>query len=482
MKKRFSQFMRSVQKRFIATRRRVGAFVERRPLLSFFTLLGVILLLIVISNLIRRPQIAPKTERAQTKSVELYHIGTAPKMTVQAQTNKSGVIQIMALSAGVVQQINYREGDFVPQGAVILSLSSNYQGGNTFSLQRQIAQTQYRNVLDTYQTQKDIITKQIEQAHKTDENSDKLRDITNQSLDDTRSLISLNETILSSIDTQLRTLQQNPEANASLILSTQQLKSQFLSALSATRSTLKANEYQSNGDNPPGILSDVQKNITLKQIDLQAKQLDLNKELSKLQLQIAQVNEASMYPAAPFNATIQKVFVNVGESVGPNTPLMLIAQAAEYDPTTAVAYVPQSVANRISKLEPSILHVGNTTIEAKPTFVSTEAVQGSLYAVYYTVPNENAAAMTNKGFITVDIPVGYYETGATVPFVPLDAVYQTSKGAYVFVANNGKAKSRPVTLDEVYGRFVQVRSGLQNGDNVIVNRNVIDGDSITTSK
>lgn len=477
--KRYTKFFKSLSKRATVTRIKASRFINKHPMMSFFSILGLVLVLIVISNLITKPQATFKPAAIQAKPVDVYRIGSAPTISVQAQINKSGIIQIVALTPGIVQTLNFAEGDTVYKGATLLSLSTNYQGGNTLSLSRQLAQQQYQNVQDTYQPQKDIITKQIEAAHKTDENSDKLRDIANQSITDTQAIVQLNEQILSSIDANLTTLQQNPDANSALILSTQQLKSQFLGALAQARVTLRANQYQAAGENPPGLLSDIQKDITLKQLDLQSKQLDLQKELSRIQLQIAQVNEATMYPAAPFGAVVQKVFVNPGDSVNPATPLMILAQSNEDGPTTAVAYVPQSLAAQISKLEPSTVHIGDIVLHVTPSFISTEAVSGSLYGVYYPIPEEQNAHITNKGFITIDIPIGYYDTAASIPFVPLDAVYQTSDKAYVFVNNHGKAQSRTITLDQVYGRFVEVQSGLSKGDSVIVSRNVIDGDPIS---
>ncbi len=74
--------------------------------------------------------------------------------------------------------------------------------------------------------------------------------------------------------------------------------------------------------------------------------------------------------------------------------------------------------------------------------------------------------------------MGAPKTSAAVPFVPLDSVFQTQDQAYLFVAKNGKAVSRKVKLGSVLGRFVEIESGLNNSDQVILDRNVIDGDSV----
>lgn len=454
--------------------------IEKRPLVTFLVALGVLVTLIVLGSFLRQVPPAEKTMTRPTKVVSVYRIGSAPRMTIQAQTKKSGVIQIVALTNGVVDKVHHLEGKDVKKGDLLLSMSTNYQGGNVLSLQRQLAQKQYEGVVKTYPNQKDLIKKQKELARKTDQNADELRAITTRSFEETRSLITLNEDILRTLDENLRTLEQNSVANRELILATKQVKSQFLAATNQARQTLRSNEYQAADDKPPAQMSELQKEIALEQLEIQEKQLNINKEISRIQLLIAQVTEGIMFPVAPFRGTIQRVLVKEKQVVTPGTPLMVLSQVIEEDPITAVAFVSKDIAQRVSRLEPSILHLGNTTYATTPTFVSTEAVEGTLYAIYYPIPDSYNAEVVSEGFITVDMPIGYAETTSIIPFVPLDAIYQTREKAYVFVNENGIAKSREIRLSTVYGRFVEITSGLSQGDAVIMDRSIIEGDFIQT--
>ena len=47
---------------------------------------------------------------------------------------------------------------------VLASLSTDYYGNNAAWVQKELAQTQYDNVLDTYDTQVEVINKQKELA------------------------------------------------------------------------------------------------------------------------------------------------------------------------------------------------------------------------------------------------------------------------------------------------------------------------------
>ncbi len=455
---------------------KVESVVERRPLSSFFVVLLILLILIIVSNFLNKPQSTAEEVKVKPKEVQIYKIGTAPKVSAQAQIEKTGVITITALMSGVINEINTSEGMKVGRGANLIWMTNNYQGGNIFSLQRQMAATQYQNTLDTYNTQKDIIFKQRDIAAKTKSNSDELRGITDDSIDETKSLISLNEDIVDSLSSSIDELEDSG-ADESAVRGQKQLLSQILAGLNQARAALRQSEYQVKSDKPPAKLAELQYDITVRQLDLQERALNLGVEIGRLQLQIAQVNEASMHPVAPISGVVQKVHVRLGQAVNPGQALVTIAgDAGELN---AVAYVPQSMAQSISRIESSFLYIGTNKISATPVFISTEATQGNLYAVKFVIPAEYYANVTDKSFIRVEIPIGYADTTASIPFIPLDSVYQSKEKAYVFVNEKGVAKNRSLILGEVFGQFVRVDSGLRDGDKIILNRNVIEGDQVT---
>ncbi|MFA9289075.1 MAG: hypothetical protein ACEQSA_04305 [Weeksellaceae bacterium] len=480
---RFNAFRKNLSNKLKPAQTRTSRFVTARPFTALFSLLGILVLLIVISNLLNRPAPAAEETKAEAKEVSVYQIGTSPRVQVQAQIEKSGVVTINALAPGVVQQVFVEAGTVVTQGQTILTTSSNYQGGNAASVQRSLAARQLQNVNETYDTQKDLIKKQKEIATKSDDNSDQLRDISNKSLDETRGLVSLNDSILSSIDANIAELEASNTGgtNDAAILGQKQLKAQFLGANNQLRSGLRNAEFSGAGDKPPAQLSDIQRDIAIKQLDIQEKAIDLNRDVTRLQVQLAQIQEAAMYPAAPFNATVQRVLVYPGQAVQPGTPLAVLSQTIEEDPIIAIAYVPRDIARKVSYFETSKLSIDNVTYEAFPTYVTQDAVQGSLYAVYFPIPDMYHQSLTNKGYISVSIPVGTVDTGSAFPYLPLDTIYQSQDHAYVFVAKDGKAVSKRVTLGPILGGYAQIEEGLTSGDAVITDRTVTDGEVITVA-
>ena len=460
--------------------KKVLFFIDRRPFVSFFITLGALLLLIVLGNFLGNLSKKDEAKQILVKDAKIYSIGSSPKVSLSGQVEKSGVFKITAQTPAIVSRINLHEGDKVGKGQSIITLSSNYQGGNIPGLQAALAQKQYKNILDTYSTQKSLIDDQRSIADQSSVSNDKLRDISKQNLNDTNSLIDLNQNILDTLNNQLNTLEANNVGgvNDAQILQTKQLIAQMAGGLAQLRASSRGLGFQTDSANPPTKLSDLQKNITLKQLDLQSKALDLNRDLSRIQAAIAGVSASFMNPTTPYSGIIDRIYVKVGDSVNPGTVLALVS--GNNKESNVIVRVPYEIVTKISRTDTSTIHFDNSSYDAVPLYVSEEATDGQLYTVIYSVPADSQNEITNGTYVTVDIPVGYADTSSEIPFIPLDAVYQTQNEAYVLVENNKKAEGRRVTLGTVYGRFAQVTSGLNNRDKVILNRNIIAGDSITT--
>jgi biotin carboxyl carrier protein len=315
-------------------------------------------------------------------------------------------------------------------------------------------------------------------AERTDASADQLRDISNRSLDESRSLLDLNESLLSSLNGGISQATDSAEIGQ---LNGQ--KAQLLSAVNLLKQSIRNAEFSSASDKPPAQLSDLQRELTLKNLDIQEKSLEANKQISNLSLLASQITEAQMYPTAPFAATIERVHVRVGEAVNPGTVLETLNQTT--DDIVLNAKVPAATAKNLSKFEKSIIHVGNEqsssssrTLELEPFYVSSEATDGQMYSVLYVLGDEYKELFTDKSFVQVDIPVGAPDTNSVVPFIPLDAIFQTQDESIVYVVNNGKAEAKKVTLGEVQGRFVAVTDGIGANDEVILSRTVVEGDQV----
>lgn len=467
--------VRSATPRVKTGYRKTVIYIQQKPFISFFIGLFILLLIIILGSTLFKVKAPEPEKKLQAKGVNIYRIGKSPRISVQGQVIKKGVIKIVAQTPGIVSQINAKDGSQVRRGQTLINLASNYQGGNAFSLQRQLAALQYKNTKDNFDGQKSLIQRQRDLANTQSNNTDELKKLTQTSIDETQSLVDLNNTIIATLRGNLENLQ-NSNGDPQAILSLQQLLAQVQGGTNQLQAGLRANQYQVADNKPPTELAKITKDITIKQLDLQEKALNLGLESTKLQLQLAQVQEAMMYPAAPFSGTVQKVNVKVGEAVNPGT---ILATLAGTDTTVLVdVKIPQHIALNLSKIEPSIIEVGGKKLKVMPSYVSTEATSGQLYSAIFSIDEKDSDLFTDSGYVSVSLPIGLAASTATVPFIPVDSVFQTQDEAFVFVVNGNKAQSKKIILGEVTGKYVAVEKGLSQNDQIILNRNIVDNDEI----
>jgi hypothetical protein len=329
-----------------------------------------------------------------------------------------------------------------------------------------------------------MIKKRREIAEKSDSQADQLRDIASQSINDTKSQISLNEQILSSLDSQIIELEKTnvDGENDALILQAKQGKSGVLSGLNALRSALRSTEYQTSGEEEPANLSDLGREVTLKQLEIEEKALSLSREIARLNLKIAQISESLYYPASPESAVVEKVFVSFGQSVNPGTPLVTLNM--DKNVSNVRVLVSSDLAEQISRIEKSTVYIQGQPVELQPRYISSEPTDGSLHSVIFTIPKEYGEQITDGSSIKIEMPIGQAKSTISVPYVPIDAVFQTQSTAVIYVASASAeqgyvAHGKEVTLGSVFGSFVQITKGILPDDQVILNRGILSGDPVS---
>lgn len=454
--------------------------IDSHPLLSFYSVLGLMVLLIVLNTMLHKPvDVTIKTAK-KPKEVSVFSIGQAPRISVQAKIEKSGVIKITALTGGVIQKIYKQEGDSISRGQWLFWLSSNYQGGTTATVSRQMAEKNYAFLNDNYDAQKEIIAKNREIAQKAESQAFKLREISAKSIDETKSLISLNQNVVSMMDSQITGLEAinvNGSSN-SAILQLKQGKAQVVSGLNQAQAALRSSEYQTNNDNEPGQLAVLQRDVTLKQLDLQERTLSLNKEIALLNVRLSQIQESLMYPVAPFDGVVERIYVKVGQNVTSGTVLATIT--GTQNTAKAVVSTSRHIAESISRLEPTHLNGMGAGVDVFPSYVSTEPTDGALFTILFAIPDTKTTSFTNDQIVIADLPIGVAQSMAAIPYIPLDAIYQTDNESYVYTTFAKKgviyAVSKKIELGEVIGDYVEVRKGIAAGDRIILDRTIIEGD------
>jgi multidrug efflux pump subunit AcrA (membrane-fusion protein) len=470
--------LNSIKTRLTYPYRKGVSLIKARPLLTFFSLLLILFLLVVVGNSIRKASVKPAKEAPKVaKAVEIYVAGGAPKVRVNAQIEKSGVTKISALTGGIVTKVSVTEGKKVNKGAQLMILSNTYNGSSAPVIQRQLADKQYESATLTFNSQKEIIAKQKDAAEKSEDSAVELREITRKSLDETRDLIKLNDEIITNLNTTIEGLQASSSAESVQALQqARSAKAQVQAGLNQLRSGLRNAEYQTDEDKAAADLPELQKDIAVKQLELQEKSLAVAVDVAKLQVQLAKIGESALYPSTPITGVVERIHVREGDSVQPGTLLATLSGGA--DSIKAVALVSKDIASKVSLVDDSQFISNGETFSERPIHVSTEATNGQLYSVIYSVDSSRKSLFSDDSTVVVDIPLGFAMSSDPIVYVPLDAIYQTQDSAYVFVKEGNVARSRTIQPGSVFGSYVMIRSGLKSGDQIIVNRNVVNGDTV----
>jgi multidrug efflux pump subunit AcrA (membrane-fusion protein) len=471
------QHSRSVFVEFLKT------LILKYPERSFFGLIFILAVVIIVGSYMRKPPVTVQEKEKPAKLVKLFSIGTAPKISTVGKVEKTGVVKVVAQSSGIVQKIYVKEGQQIQRNAWIAWISTNPQGGTTATTARQIAQKNADFVESNYDTQKQMIDSRRDLADKLDGQNDKLRDIVGASISDTEDLIALNNDIVSSLDAQLATLESTNinHSNDDLILQIKEGKAGVQSGLLSLNNALRNAQFQSDASHEPARISDITKDLTMKQLDIEQKSLDLNYEISILNLTIAQISESLMYPVAPIGGTVERVYVQPGTNISSGQIIATITGTKICG--TVFVSVPKEIASKISRIEKSTLRIGGKSVDALPSYISKEPTEGQLNSVQFILPQELIDVVENSGSVQVDLTLGSADSTAIIPQIPLDALYQTKTESYVFVAEKSPdggliVKTKKITTGSVFGSYIDVTNGIATGDQIILDRNVIEGDKV----
>lgn len=185
------------------------------------------------------------------------------------------------------------------------------------------------------------------------------------------------------------------------------------------------------------------------------------------------------------NGYVEQLNLRVGETftgyVGNQPQVMIVNSSA----LKVVTDVPENYLDRVKKGTPvniklpdvnlefnSVISLMNQTIGINNRSVSTEA----------KIPYNSNVHINQVALVRIK---DYVKDNAIV--IPLTTLQTDEKGKYVYVlvTENGKkvARKKQVIVGEIYGEQIEVRSGLNEGDQLITQgfQSLYEGQGVTTS-
>lgn len=185
--------------------------------------------------------------------------------------------------------------------------------------------------------------------------------------------------------------------------------------------------------------------------------------------------EKTNFPA-PFGGIVSDRFVEVGELVAPGTRVARIIDPYQLELVGSITEREVAFVNQGAAVEIALEGLGRR-VNGEVSWVGFEAdPQNGKFPVEITIDNRS-----------LDLRPGLLgrariekQAHSEVIAVPREAVLATNDGSSVFVADGEHARRRKVVLGVDQGTLVEVRSGLEAGDQLIVrgHRDLADGTPI----
>lgn len=170
---------------------------------------------------------------------------------------------------------------------------------------------------------------------------------------------------------------------------------------------------------------------------------------------------------APFSGVVTGKFIEKGNMANPGMTLLTVENPEVLEvktrvPETQIAKIKEGMLVKV--MVKSI----NKDVEAKITTVSTSSQQTGGQFLVSAVLTETFEGLKSGMFATVNFPVESNDVGGAI-MIPIEAVVNRGQltGVYT-VSESNTAILRWLRLGRTYGNEVEVLSGLQNGESLIV--------------
>lgn len=369
---------------------RLLAWLKRRPTLSFFVLLGLLFGTILLSSFFRTQEEETTSVVKEPKTSPVFSLEEAGFVMATAQIKKTDVIDVVALTSGMVKSIHVRVGQKVSSGTPLVHITNDY-GAESGRLLAQKA-SQFQSFTDrVYLIQKDILEREKRITQKNDE------------------------------------------------------------------------------------LTDREEKNELKKLKVELERLKLNRELAKIDTSIAEASDAALTPRSIFGGTVEYIGVRPGETVAPGTVIATIRGIT--DNASLVASLPDDIAHRLDPrgVATLITDTGDDITLTQGYLAQGENTLG-LRSITFPLTLDVAHQFTNSEFVNIFLPLtnpeGQY-------FIPIDALLSGPQGSSVLVlSGDDQVQEKSIQTTQVVGSFVLATGELNSHDQILLNHNVMPGDTV----
>jgi RND family efflux transporter MFP subunit len=190
---------------------------------------------------------------------------------------------------------------------------------------------------------------------------------------------------------------------------------------------------------------------------------------------------------AQISGVADQVNIKIGETFSPQTAAMSGIRIVNTSDLKVVTSVPEAYLSKVrvgTNLLITLPEQNNDTIRAVVNVVGKVINPNTrAFDVEARIPTGKNLKPNQLAMVKIQ---DY--ASSTAISIPINTLQNDDKGKFVMVAltENGKmiARKRPISVGELYGDKLEVKSGLQTGDTLIIEgfQGLYDGQLITTSR
>ena len=200
-------------------------------------------------------------------------------------------------------------------------------------------------------------------------------------------------------------------------------------------------------------------------------------ETTKSALSDAELNLARCTIKAPITGVIERLDAKVGLLLAVSDP---IAKILEVDRVKAVIGIPESdvaAVGNLDEVDVTLQALGDRRVTGKKHFLSTSSQSvARLYQLELALDNTDHSILPGM-FVRAELVKRMVQKTVSVPVY---SVVTRNDEQYVFIAEDGKAVKKSVSLGIMEGWRVQLTEGVNFGEQILVegHRDVESGDTI----
>lgn len=217
--------------------------------------------------------------------------------------------------------------------------------------------------------------------------------------------------------------------------------------------------------------------VTQKQVD------DARLQLETAQAQSVQMNKnlSNAQVKAPVNGIINARFVEIGTYLAAGNKIVEIVDDAKLKLTVNINEYQVIQLRNGDKVEVTASVYPEVAYQGVITFIAAKSDASLNYPVEIEIKNIAGKALKAGMYGTAHFKPEHKTTSLMIPRSSFQGGINSN---LVFLNENGKAKLQKVVAGRAYGDQVEIRSGLKDGDEVIVTGqiNLVDGKDITVVK